>query len=169
MEWNIRHCDCVRLFQICLKNLNSSLSNEVALLYSLNARECYSEDHPNTGCTQFEHISDEIKVQLSRFMKSSERETYFKRCVQYALDKSQPKRIQIIDAPFNDHAKSTVEGMSLVVRKRLYMYFKIYTKVELSTTNKSMVTTCTIISIGAMTLSKIILARAIEKQCISFL
>lgn len=104
MEFNSWHCECIRLFKICLKNLNSSLASEVSLLYSLNVTKCYADIHPITVCIQYEDISDEIKIQLFSLMTLIERETYLMRCVEYALDKSTPKLLQIVDAPFDVHS-----------------------------------------------------------------
>lgn len=39
--WDFRHCDCLYFFQICLDHVNTSLSNEVAFLHSINTTKCY--------------------------------------------------------------------------------------------------------------------------------
>lgn len=112
IEWHIRDCECVHSFQTCLKSLNTSLSNEVAFIYSINATKCHSSDHPIIKCTsiKFETYA-EPNVQFVRFMNSAEREKYFKRCVKYELDEIRPQQLQIFDVPFNEYAMSTITGM----------------------------------------------------------
>lgn len=45
-ERNIRHCECENIFEKCLKNLNTSLSSETALVYAANAKKCiYTKKH----------------------------------------------------------------------------------------------------------------------------
>lgn len=105
-EWSFRHCECMHSFQICLKNLNTSLSNEVAFIHSINATKCYSKDHPIIKCIKFETYS-ESNAQLFTFMNLTEREKYFRRCLKYELDESQPEHFQIFDMPFNNHANSS--------------------------------------------------------------
>lgn len=117
-EWHIPHCECVSSFQVCLKNLNTSLSNEVSLLYSINATKCYSHDHPTTKCIQFGiyyTYSENIKDQLLK-LNIAEREKFFNRCTKYALDESRRKQLQILDVKFDDYAMSTING------NKLYFY-----------------------------------------------
>ncbi|XP_031616408.1 uncharacterized protein LOC116336600 [Contarinia nasturtii] len=99
---DIQHCECLHSFQICLKNLNTSLSNEVAFIHSLNATNCYSNDHKIIKCIKFETYSSS-KHHLFSFMNVAEREKYLKRCTKYELDENKPKYLQIFDVPLNDH------------------------------------------------------------------
>lgn len=101
--WAIRHCDCVRSFQICLKNLNTTLSNELNFIHSINTTKCFSKDHPIDKCITFEKYPDAM-VQLFKFINSDDREKYLKRCTKYELDRNREKKLQIFDIPFNEYA-----------------------------------------------------------------
>lgn len=104
IELHIRHCDCERSFQICLNNLNTSLSNEIGLMHSINATKCFSKNYPIVKCIKIETYSG-TTAKLLRQFSMNERETYFKRCVKYELDRSQPKYFQVIDMPLNEYAE----------------------------------------------------------------
>lgn len=101
-ESYIRHCECVHSFENCLKNLNSSLSNKFAFLYAVNTSKCYAIDHPIIKCKKFDAQLNELKAApLFKVMNSA-----FIRCIEYVIDQSQPKELQIFDVPFNSHAIS---------------------------------------------------------------
>lgn len=100
--WNFQHCDCVYFFKICLYNLNTSLSNEVALLHSINTTKCYTNDHPIIQCIKFESYT-EWKIQFFRYVNQTERKRLFNRCSKYQLDKNKPHQLQLRDLPFNYH------------------------------------------------------------------
>lgn len=117
--------ECVHLFEICLKNLNTPLSNDVAFVHSINATKCYSIDHPIVKCIKFETYSDK-KGPLLRFMNLMEREKYFNRCINYEFDESRPKEFQIFDVPFNDHAMSTARGMFYQQKQILFLCFFVF-------------------------------------------
>lgn len=102
--WNIRPCDCIELFQICLVNLDSSLSNEIELLHSINTTKCYTSDYPIIHCKKWESYP-EGNTPILRFVNQAEREKFFNRCTKYELDKSRPKQIQLRDVPFNHHER----------------------------------------------------------------
>lgn len=108
-ESYIRHCDCIDLFQGCLKGLNTSLSNETATIYSLNATKCYAKDYPIVKCIKYGTYL-ESEAQLFKVMNSTERGPFFNRCIKYDLDHSKPQRIQIFDAPFDKHLISIDSG-----------------------------------------------------------
>lgn len=108
-NWNVQHCDCINAFQMCLnENINTSLSNEIALLHSINVTKCFSKDYPIIICQRFQSIPNYVKLQFFDYMNFFEREIYFKRCAEYALDKSRPKELQIFDVLFNRPFTSTV-------------------------------------------------------------
>lgn len=103
--WNFRSCDCVHLFRICLDNLNSSLSDEVDFLNSINTTKCYTSDYPIIQCIKWESYS-EWKVPFLRFVSQAEREKIFNRCTKYEFEKNRPKQLQLRDLPFNHHVMS---------------------------------------------------------------
>lgn len=107
-EMYIRHCDCVHSFQICLKNLNTSLSNQLAFIHSINATKCYAQDYPAIECINHETYPDA----LLRLVNSAERERFFNRCLNYDFDFSQLQKVQMFDVPFNNYTMTTVDGMS---------------------------------------------------------
>lgn len=111
-ESHMKHCGCIHLFQICLKNLNTSLSNEVVFIHAINASKCYSKDHPINKCIQFETYADS-NVEWLRLIDSDERQKYFSRCVKYDLNTSLPQQLQTFDVPFNVYALSTSNGKLL--------------------------------------------------------
>lgn len=83
-------CDCVRSFQKCLNNVNTTLSNEFAFIHSINTTKCISNDYPIVKCKIFEKYSDSV----SHFIKLSnlnERQHYFTRCSAYELDQNRKK------------------------------------------------------------------------------
>lgn len=96
-ELYVRHCECVHTFRKCLKSLNTSLSNDIAFVHSINITKCYAKDHPIIECVVFE--SHPNSTDFLSFMSRAERETFFKRCIRYQLDKSQPKKFQSFDLP----------------------------------------------------------------------
>ncbi len=51
---SIQHCQCVRNFRICLKELNTTLSSNLAFIHSTNATKCYARDHPIIKCVKLE-------------------------------------------------------------------------------------------------------------------
>lgn len=103
IEAYIRHCECEYLFQKCLENLNSSLSNELGFIHSLNTSKCYKIDYPIIKCVQFDpyRVDSEVTSNL-QFLDSDEHKSLFDRCLKYDLDQSQPKKIQMFDVPFNN-------------------------------------------------------------------
>lgn len=101
--WNIQPCDCIHLFQICLDNLNTSLSSEVDLLHSMNTTKCYINDYPIVQCAKWELYPDSDTPFL-RFVNQAEREKFHNRCSKYELDGNRPKQLQLRDLPFNHHA-----------------------------------------------------------------
>lgn len=104
-ESNIRHCKCEFSFQKCLKNLNTSLSNELAFLHSVNTTKCYSKDHPIIKCMTFDsHKRESIPVQFIKSMDLPEHKSLFGRCLKYDLDQSKPQKLQLFDVPFNYYA-----------------------------------------------------------------
>lgn len=105
IHWSRQHCDCVYFFKICLDNLNTTLSNEVALLHSVNTTECYTNDHPIIKCKKFESYP-EWKAPFLRFASQAERNRFINRCSKYELDKNKPKQVQLRDVPFNYHVMS---------------------------------------------------------------
>lgn len=100
------HCGCIRLFQTCLKNVNTSLSNEVAFFYSMNTTKCYTKIHPVIKCVKFESYP-ESKALFHRFVNSAESQNFFNRCSKYELNDNQPRQLQLIDSPLNYHGMST--------------------------------------------------------------
>lgn len=98
---HISYCECVQSFQKCLRNLNQTLSNEVAFIHSLNATKCFTTIHPIIKCIKFEQHSESTD-QIIKFTTMNERENYFKRCTKYELDLSRKEELQIIDLPFID-------------------------------------------------------------------
>lgn len=112
----IRHCECVHSFQKCLENLNTSLSNEFAFIYSINTTKCYAKDHPIIKCISFD-ANLELKADtIFEFINSAERALLLNRCLKYDLDQSLPQQLQIFDVPFNNHAMSTFECKLHIVR-----------------------------------------------------
>lgn len=106
----IRHCDCVNLFQKCLTNLNTSLSNELALIHSINTTKCYAKDHPIIKCKTFETYPESKAHPFTKLINSTERERFLNRCLKYDLDQSQPQKLQTFDIPLNEHAISIIDG-----------------------------------------------------------
>ncbi|XP_055315866.1 uncharacterized protein LOC129579678 [Sitodiplosis mosellana] len=116
--WNsgIRHCECVNSFKICLKSLNTSLSNKFDFIHSINTTKCSSNDHPIIKCTAFEKYSDKL-LQLSKTINSNNREKYFKRCIKYESDQNREKQFQIFDMPFNENEMFTTRVFLLKDRQ----------------------------------------------------
>lgn len=104
--WDFRHCDCLYFFQICLDHVNTSLSNEVAFLHSINTTKCYKNDYPIIECIKFESLPY-LKAPFLRFVNQAEREKFFNRCSKYELDKNRLQQLQFRDVPFNYHGMST--------------------------------------------------------------
>ncbi|XP_031622912.1 uncharacterized protein LOC116340509 [Contarinia nasturtii] len=63
---NIRHCECEYSFKNCLENLNTSSSNVLGFIHSLNTEKCYAIDHPIIECISFDapQIEPEIDLHL---------------------------------------------------------------------------------------------------------
>lgn len=92
------HCECLYSFQNCLKDLNSTLSNEIGLLHSMDVTKCYSKDHPINKCAAIENYIQIING--STFFEAMNRTEHFNRCLKYDLNRNQPKTLQLFDAPF---------------------------------------------------------------------
>lgn len=101
--WNFQSCDCIHLFQICVDNLNTSLSNEVEFLHSINTTKCYLIDYPIIQCIKWESYPESETLFL-RFVNQVAREKFHNRCSKYELDGNQPKQLQLRDLPFNHHS-----------------------------------------------------------------
>lgn len=99
-EWNVKHCECVHTFRTCLRNLNTTASNELSFIHSLHATKCYAKDHPIVKCVKIETFS-EPHAQFFQIMDSNIRERFHYRCSNYELDKTQPQRIQLFDLQFS--------------------------------------------------------------------
>lgn len=108
--WGIRHCACVSSFQTCLKKLNTSLSNEVNFVHSINTTTCFAKDYPIVKCIKFEKYSDTME-QLFEIIDSDNKEKYNKRCVKYELDQNREKELQIFDVPLNENATFPTAGI----------------------------------------------------------
>lgn len=95
-EANIRHCECEYIFKNCLEHLNTSSSNVLGFIHTLNTRKCYAIDHPIIKCTSFDapQIEPEIDLHVQNLY----------RCENYELDQDQPQLLQMFDVPFNEHA-----------------------------------------------------------------
>lgn len=109
-EWNIRHCECVYVFRACLKNLNTSLSNRLLFIHSINATKCYAKDYPIVKCAKLEAYLEPI-IGVLKFTSSSE---ILNRCSRYELDISQPRKLQLFDLRFNYDLVSTIEGIFII-------------------------------------------------------
>lgn len=96
---SIPHCQCVRNFRICLKELNTTLSSDLAFIHSTNSTKCYARNHPIIKCVKLETYTGPISQHLGS-MSSTLNRTFFSRCIQYAFDDSQPKQLQLFDLPF---------------------------------------------------------------------
>lgn len=95
----ISNCECVSFFQTCLKNLNTKISNEFLLIYSINTTKCHSNKHPIIKCIKYEETPETSLIKLSTF---AEREKYFKRCTSYELDGTRKTESQLFDVAFNE-------------------------------------------------------------------
>lgn len=95
-EWRLWHCECVKLFHKCLNNVNTTLSNGIAFIHSLNTTKCYKKDRPIVKCLKFENYSNAV-AQLIKFSHSDEREKYLKRCKVYHVDLNQREKLQQFD------------------------------------------------------------------------
>lgn len=93
------NCECVRSFQTCLKKLNTKISNEFSLIYSINTTKCFSNERSIVKCNKHEQSPD---TNLLKFSTFAEREKYFKRCILYELDKNQSIKLQLFDVPFSE-------------------------------------------------------------------
>lgn len=102
---NFRHCDCIHSFQICLDDLNSTISNEVEFLHSINTIKCYTDSYPIIQCIKWVSYP-EWKAPFLKFGNQTEREFVLKRCSKYELDNSRPKQLQLRDLSFNHHEMS---------------------------------------------------------------
>lgn len=110
IAWNIRHCDCLHSYRICLKHLNTTISNKINFVYSLNTTKCYSNDHPIIKCIEFEKYPDTMSFKM---INHDEHEKYFKRCLKYAVDQNRKKELQIFDMPLNEYKMLTTEGKQI--------------------------------------------------------
>lgn len=115
IEWEFWNCACVRLFQICLQNVNTTLSNELAFVHAINSTKCVSKDHPIVKCVKFEEYA-EITRKLPISVSLIEHEKYFKRCVKYELNQSIGRVLQTFDVPFNaiDFSTGTLSSMKII-------------------------------------------------------
>ncbi|KAG4072929.1 hypothetical protein HA402_006609 [Bradysia odoriphaga] len=103
IDKSILHCECVHSFRGCLKELNTSLSNDLAFIHSINATKCYAKEHPIIKCFKFEaHLGP--ASQHERTLA----DIFTGRCTQYEFDESQPKKFQIFDLPFIVPGVSTI-------------------------------------------------------------
>lgn len=102
---NIRHCECEYSFKNCLENLNTSSSNVLGFIHSLNTEKCYAIDHPVIKCISFDapQIEPEIDLHLQN-LNAVKRKSIFNRCSKYDFDQGQPQLLQMFDVPFNEHA-----------------------------------------------------------------
>lgn len=106
---NIPHCECVHSFRSCLKNLNTSLSNELASIHSINITQCLALDYPMIKCAKFEEYSISTDERLGS-MSSTELNRFFDRCIKYELDENQPQKLQLFDIPFIYHETFIIAG-----------------------------------------------------------
>lgn len=102
MEWHIQPCQCIDSFKMCLKNLNTSLSNQLESIHSINTTKCYSIEYPIIKCAKMETVHlDSKSVQL---LGTFDHEPFLSRCIKFDLDDSKSKKLQILDVPFNDNS-----------------------------------------------------------------
>lgn len=102
---NIRHCECEYSFKNCLDKLNTSSSNVMGLMHSLNTEKCYAIDHPIMKCLSFDTLQIEPEIDLHlQNLNAVKRKSIFNRCSKYDLDQGQPKLLQMFDVLFNEHA-----------------------------------------------------------------
>lgn len=105
IDKSILHCECVHSFRGCLKELNTSLSNDLALIHSINATKCYAKEHPIIKCSKFEE-----QLGPASQLKRTSADKFTGRCTQYEFDESQPKKNQIFDLPYIAPGVSTIAG-----------------------------------------------------------
>lgn len=79
IEWNVKHCECVHTFRMCLRNLNTAASNGLSFIHSLNATKCYAKDHPIAECVKIETFFEPNGAQFFQIMDSNERKRFFNR------------------------------------------------------------------------------------------
>lgn len=102
---NIRHCECEYSFKNCLENLNTSSSNVLGFIHSLNAEKCYAIDHPIVKCISSDAPLMEPEIDLHfKDLNTVKRKSIFNRCSKYDLDQGQPQLLQMFDVPFNERA-----------------------------------------------------------------
>lgn len=123
----IRNCDCVNSFQKCLTNSNTSLSNELALIHSINTTKCYAKDHPIIKCKTFETYPESKTYPFNRLINSTERERFLNRCLKYDLDQSQPPKLQKFDMALNEHATPLIDGEFSIYNIFVSFAFKFQT------------------------------------------
>lgn len=104
---NIRHCDCEYFFRTCLNNLNTTLSNEIGFIHTLNTTKCYANDYPIIKCITFD-TNLESNVQFSS-------ERFSNRCAKYQLDENKTKRVQLFDLSFHGIASARINGNSSIL------------------------------------------------------
>lgn len=110
VESHTKHCECEHSFQKCLKNLNASLSNDIAFVHSINTTDCYAKDHPIIECAVLHAPPNNSKTAtILQLMSPKERRSLSNRCLKYDLNKSQAQKLQIFGVPFNNHAISAFE------------------------------------------------------------
>lgn len=94
-DWNFSDCNCVNEFQKCLQNLNAPLANELVLHHFLNTTQCYINYHPIVKCDGiWLYPISNVTRNMYLSMNITEIEN---RCSAYEFDKSQPKKIQVVD------------------------------------------------------------------------
>lgn len=129
-ETNMQNCNCIKLFQNCLENLNTSLSSEVSFFHSMNNTKCYDKDYPIIKCKT---VEIHLESKAFPFLNSAEHEQFFNRCSTYYLDQGHPKQLQIFDVPLNKYAISALKGGSL---SKTVVIFKIFMPINFAVVSK---------------------------------
>lgn len=94
------HCDCEYQFRRCLKQLDTSLSNELAFGRSLYIQQCVYYDYPIKQCELYEEFLKPGE-NMQDEPKKRDIDSNRVRCLDYSLDENQPKIYQHFDMPFN--------------------------------------------------------------------
>lgn len=121
-DWNFSHCECVNLFQTCLQNINTPLSDEVAHVHYMNATKCYAKNHPIIKCVKSEEtcfLNPQFNRPVLRFADSAERHRIFTRCTKYEFNEKKPQQLQLFDLSFKYYGTSTNETGILTSLKQL--------------------------------------------------
>lgn len=100
-EWNTRHCDCEYFFDTCLKNLNTTLSNALRIIHTVNTPKCYANDYPIINCIDREKPSN--------------------RCTKYELDESKAKIMQLFDLSYHQTSRTAISGKNFGATFFLFM------------------------------------------------